>query len=224
MMPNKDKIHEKIISTTNQKGVLTEGIKIGITGGVGSGKSLVLDYLKHKYHCELLIADDIGNEVKLKGNRCYEPIVELLGKEILGEDGEIVKSRMAAKVFASKELLNQVNEIIHPAVYDEIQDRMEIAWTKGVTVCVVEAALMIEAGYRSFLDEIWYVHCNEETRRIRLRETRGYSDEKIDQILAVQLKESDFIANSDRIIENDSSVEEVYKQIDQIMGELLCRM
>ena len=94
---------------------------IGITGGIGSGKSLALSYLQNKYGCFVIKADDIGNEVKLKGNVCFEPIVKLLGKDILGDNGEIVKSFMAEKIFNDPVLVDKVNDIIHPAVRKEIQ-------------------------------------------------------------------------------------------------------
>ncbi len=196
--------------------------KIGITGGVGAGKSEVLFYLKSHFNCEVLYADDIGNEVKRKGHPCYEKIVRLLGEEILDSDGEIMKPVMAEKIFASPELLKKVNEIIHPAVYDEIMKRMKQAFDKQIPICFIEAALMIEAGYESFLDEIWVVHASKEIRMKRLMDTRGYSKERVEQIFQRQLEEDEFIKHATRVIYNSSSKEELERQINAIMGELLC--
>lgn len=196
--------------------------KIGITGGVGAGKTVVLSYLQSHYNCEVLYADDIGNEVKRKGHPCYDEIIKLLGNEILDSEGEIMKPVMAERIFASPELLKKVNDIIHPAVYDEIMKRMNQAFDKQIPFCFIEAALMIEAGYESFLDEIWVVHASKEVRIKRLMSTRGYSKERIEQIFQRQLDEDEFIKHATRVIYNSSSVEELEQQINAIMGELLC--
>ena len=119
---------------------------LGITGGIGSGKSLALSYLQNKYNCFVIKADDIGNEVKLKGNSCYKAIVKLLGKDILGEDGEIDKNLMAEKIFSDSDLVEKVNSIIHPAVRKEIERLIKVN-SKDYQIFVIEAALLCEADY-----------------------------------------------------------------------------
>ena len=89
---------------------------IGITGGVGAGKSLVLQLLQKHCRCRVLLADEVGNEVKLPGQPCYERLVELLGKQVLSSDGTIDRKKMAERIFADPALLDQVNGIIHPEV------------------------------------------------------------------------------------------------------------
>ena len=93
---------------------------IGITGGVGAGKSSVLKTLEEHCNCKLILADDVGNKVKEPGQRCYLKIIELLGKDILEEDLTINRGKMAGKIFADPETLEQVNAIIHPAVEEYI--------------------------------------------------------------------------------------------------------
>ena len=78
---------------------------IGITGGIGAGKSQVLQYIKQHYDCRIILADDVGNEVKLPGKNCYKQLVELLGNDILDVNGFIVKEKMAAKIFSDVSLL-----------------------------------------------------------------------------------------------------------------------
>ncbi|MBR3634704.1 MAG: dephospho-CoA kinase, partial [Lachnospiraceae bacterium] len=89
---------------------------IGITGGVGCGKSRILEYIRENYNCKIITADDVANEIKEPGEVCYQPLIDLLGKEILGKDKRIDKKKMAAKIFADESLLLKVNDIIHPAV------------------------------------------------------------------------------------------------------------
>ena len=93
---------------------------IGITGGVGSGKSALLHYIAQNYNCKIILADEVAHRVKEPGQPCYEKLVELMSSDILNADGTIHKGRMAAKIFESEELLGKVNKIIHPAVKEAI--------------------------------------------------------------------------------------------------------
>ena len=91
-------------------------ISVGITGGVGAGKSAIIEYLRENTNCEILFADRYAEELEKRGNVCYEPLIELLGEDILGEDLEIDRGKMAAKMFGDPILTQGVNDIVHPAV------------------------------------------------------------------------------------------------------------
>ncbi len=187
---------------------------IGITGGVGSGKSLVLEYLKENYPCRIYIADKIANDIKEPGSKINEKLVELLGDEILNEDGSVNKPVMATKMFASEELTKKVNEIIHPAVKDYLVDSIELAKKdENIKYVFIEAALLIEAGYKDILDEIWYVRRPSAERFKSLSDSRGYTLEKTKSIMDKQLSDGDFAKNSDRIIENDGTIDELYGKV-----------
>lgn len=195
---------------------------IGITGGVGAGKTVVLNYLKEKYPCEVLVADDIGNDVKMPGGRCYEAFIGLVGREIVTEDGTIDRAKAAEIIFADDALLDEVNALIHPAVKEEIKVRTAQAKAEGkVNFVFIEAALLIEAGYVPDLDELWYVCAGEKLRAKRLMEGRGYSTERIEGIMEQQLKDEEFRKYADRVIVNDGTIEELKEQIDKIMGDYL---
>ena len=99
---------------------------IGITGGVGAGKTEILKYIGQHYKCEIYLADEIGHKVKEPGTEGYHALVALMGDGILAPDGQIDKPVMAAKIFADPTLLEQVNAIIHPAVKKYLADRLEI--------------------------------------------------------------------------------------------------
>ena len=206
---------------------------IGITGGIGSGKSLALLYLQNKYGCFVIKADDIGNEVKLKGNVCFEPIVKLLGKDILGDNGEIVKSFMAEKIFNDPVLVDKVNDIIHPAVRKEIQSLIR-ANSKDNKIFVIEAALLVEADYFSLLNELWEINADKETRIERLISSRGYPREKCESIIDLQHGTEYFKNASDeyikktarkdyygfKVLNNNLTPDDLYKQIDEKMEEI----
>ncbi len=162
---------------------------IGITGGVGSGKSALLAYIGGHYNCKILLADEAAHRVKEPGKPCYEKLTALLSKEILHKDGTIDKGRMAAKIFSDEKLLAKVNAIIHPAVKELI------------------------------VDEMWYIYADKKKKKKRLLSSRGYSEEKIDSIMATQLSEEEFRKYCKVVIDNNGSLLEAYGQIDQELEE-----
>lgn len=203
---------------------------IGITGGVGSGKSEALNYLKENYDCAIIRADDLGNEVKIKGNECYEPIINLLGNDILDDNGEIIKNKMADKIFGNPDLLEKVNNIIHPAVRTRIDSFIEEE-SKNHKFIFIEAALLVQANYLPMLNELWEIKCSKDVRIERLMETRGYSLEKATSIIDSQPDENYYEnacneyksqANREdfygyRPFINDMMVEFLYIQLDGAM-------
>lgn len=194
---------------------------IGITGGVGAGKSEILSYIRKHYKCRIYLADEVAHLVKRKGEKCYFKLVELLGEQVLEkESGEIDKKVMAAQIFADEKLLEEVNQIVHPAVRNYLEERIEEARQDEETeILFIEAALLIEAGYKELMDELWYIYADEEVRRTRLKENRGYSDEKISQIMESQLSEEEFRKECDFVIDNSGKIEDSYKQIQKKLEE-----
>lgn len=197
---------------------------IGITGGVGAGKSRILEYLADKTDCRIIIADQVAHRLEEPGEVCYERIVTLLGREIVGPDGRIDKDRMAARIFGDQEVLSRINEIVHPAVKAYIRQEIDEAEKAGtLRYLFIEAALLIEDGYGQIVDEMWYIHADEAVRRERLRINRGYSDEKIDRMMQGQLSEEAFYRHCPVVIENSGTFKSVYRQIDEKLGEDLCQ-
>ncbi|MBR1854778.1 MAG: dephospho-CoA kinase [Lachnospiraceae bacterium] len=189
---------------------------IGITGGIGAGKSELLTYIRKHYYCEIYLADEVAHLVKRKGSDCYERLVELLGEEILGPDGEIDKAVMAQVIFGRNDILQKVNAIIHPAVQEYLLEKLRGARENPeVELFFVEAALLIEAGYKGLVDELWYIYAREDVRRKRLAANRGYSEEKISNIMDSQLSEDDFRKNCDFVIDNSGELADSFRQIDR---------
>lgn len=193
---------------------------IGITGGVGSGKTKILDFLKENYRCEVIVSDELAKDLCKSGKPCFEPLTDLLGKDVLSLNGEIDNSKMASKIFADKNLLEKVNGIIHPAVRVFIEDRIKTLRKENtLDYLFIEAALLIECGYKEIVDEMWYIYTNIDVRRKRLKESRGYSDAKIDSILKSQLSEEEYRKNSDFEIDNSGLCEDSFEQIRERLGE-----
>ena len=195
---------------------------IGITGGVGAGKTKILTYLSEHYSCRIILADQVANQLKEPGQKCYEEIITLLGTQILNPDGTIDRLKMAERIFSDQELLRRVNEIIHPAVKEYILQVIEEERRRDkIDFLFLEAALLIEEGYESIVDELWYIYADESVRAERLKANRQYSDEKIQKILRSQLSDEEYRAHCSTVIDNGVALEETYRQIEKKMGEYL---
>ena len=193
---------------------------IGITGGVGSGKTQVLSYIEKHYKCRIVRSDETAHLLYEPGQECYKKLVALLGLEILAEDKTIDKGKMAAVIFSNKMLLERVNQIVHPEVKNYILRQIEYEKGKGVVdYFFIEAALLIEEHYDQIVDVLWYIYADTQIREKRLIENRQYSTQKIAYIMEGQLSEEEFRKHCQVVISNNGSLEETYKQIKGIMGD-----
>lgn len=193
---------------------------IGITGGVGAGKTRILEYLKENTNCDIIVADQVANKCKEPGQPCYESIVALLGKEVLDSDGTIDRKKMASLIFEDGTLLNKVNNLIHPIVQSFILNKIEKEKAENkLKVIFLEAALLIEAGYLPYLDELWYIHVDHKERVRRLQEGRNYTKEKTESIIRYQLSEEEFLGHANVVINNSGSFEETIRQLEKVCQE-----
>lgn len=191
---------------------------IGITGGVGSGKSAVLNYIGKNFDATVLQADEAAHLLMQPGKVCYRPLIDLLGNGITDACGDIDRRKMAAVIFCDESMRTKVNAIVHPKVKAYIQKAIEREREMGTDFFFIEAALLIEDHYDEICDELWYVFAEEDIRRERLRRDRGYSDKKIDDIMGTQLSEETFSEKCDFEIDNSKSLEETIRQITQRMN------
>lgn len=187
---------------------------IGITGGVGAGKSQVLSFLEKTYKAQVFQADEAGHQVMEPGTKAYGQIVDYFGKGILAGDGQIDRRALGALVFSDEKKRKYLNGIIHPAVKALALEEIARAHNEGVCrLFIIEAALLIEDHYEEICDEFWYVYADETVRRERLRISRGYSDEKITAMFESQLTDEEFREHCRVVIDNSGSIEEAYEQI-----------
>ena len=192
--------------------------KIGITGGVGAGKSKVLEYLGTR-GAKIYQADVLACQLQQPGTSCFEKIVEVFGQSILSTDGEIDRKELGNMVFSDKEKLEKLNGIVHPTVNKEIACLIEAEKTKGTRIFVLEAALLTEKVYRDMLDEIWYIYAEESTRKVRLMDSRGYTCEKINAMFAAQASEEVYRLVCDKVIDNSGAFESTIVQIEAALQE-----
>lgn len=193
---------------------------LGITGGVGSGKSTVLAYLKEKWGASCVLCDDIGRRLQEKGGSCYAFMTEMFGPSCLHEDGSLDRAAIAAQVFAAPTLLERVNSVIHPAVRREVERLAEEERQRGTKLFVIEAALLLEADFARMCDCVWYIYADAESRMVRLARNRGYSRERAQKIMSAQRPDSFYRERCGRVIDNSfEGFSSVRAQIDRALLE-----
>lgn len=190
---------------------------IGITGGVGAGKSEVLNFIAGRYDATVVEADQVGYLVMQPGKEAYESVAELFGPSVVKEDQTLDREKIAQIVFEDRQLLEKLNAIVHPAVKRYIRRAIQMEQEAGTEIFVVEAALLIEDKYDEICDELWYIYADENVRMHRLMKNRGYSVEKIRGILANQLSEEEFESHCDFEIDNSGDFQDTVRQIEQRM-------
>lgn len=187
---------------------------IGITGGVGCGKSTVLELIEKNFNAFVIKADDVGKHVLDKGTKGYEQFIDLFGEKFLDGQGEVDRAALAQVVFQNPGKLMVLNSIVHPMVKKHIVEEMaRVRCLEQYDYFFVEAALLLEDHYEVFCDEIWYIYADIDSRRKRLGDSRGYSDEKTDSIMKNQLSEEIFRKRCDYVLDNSGSIEETYEQL-----------
>ena len=192
---------------------------IGITGGVGSGKSEILNILKNDYQAKVIQSDHVAHELMVPGAKRYDAIVQAFGNEILNEDQTINRPILGEIVFRDETKLSLLNSITHKNVDEEILSRIDqFGKEEPEGLLVIESALLVGAGYEKRFDQLWYIYTREEVRYERLKASRGYSDEKIKQMIEKQQKEEEFKAMASNIIDNSGDLEDTKAQIVKILG------
>ncbi|MCB6200278.1 dephospho-CoA kinase [Extibacter muris] len=193
---------------------------IGITGGVGAGKTQILEYLNDRYGATVCQADEVAKKLQKKGTDCHRAIVEHFGVEILDSRGELDRERLAQIIFTDGKERAALNEIVHPAVKEEVRKIIRREERKHTSLFILEAALLLDDHYEQICDEIWYVYVEDAIRKKRLIYARGYDAEKVDDIIASQLPKDVFLRNCDRVIDNSGIFEETKMQLDEMVRNL----
>lgn len=189
---------------------------LGITGGVGAGKSRILEILKQEYGARIIQADQVAAALEEPGEPGLLALTELFGTEILDRDGSLDRKAFARRIFTDEKALDMVNQVIHPMTWKKIQEMLE---QEPCPVTAVEAALFNEES-RSLCRHLVFIDTSEENRILRLMEGRGYSREKCLDIMKNQPDRAYFLQLSDYVIDNNGSLEAVRSQVRRMMEEV----
>ncbi len=191
-------------------------LKIGLTGGIGSGKSLAAKRFA-MLGASVYQADEISRHALDPGAVCYDRVVSAFGTEILCEDKTINRKLLGQIVFSDKNRLSDLNAIVHPYVINELfamaeRDLKDV--TRGIAV--FEVPLLFETGMQSNMDRTILVHCDEELRIQRVMQRDGLSREQILARMRAQMPEDQKRSLADFILDNNGNEEELFNQIDAL--------
>lgn len=193
---------------------------IGLTGGIGTGKSTVSDYLR-KNGCMIIDADEISRKMTAKGAPALAVIKKTFGDRYVSADGELDRKALGDLVFGDSEKLGILQNIITEKVIDEIKCRLKtLSDTKYDGIIVLDAPLLYECNMDDIADENWLVKSDNEVRieRVAARDnlTRDQIMARIDNQMSQREKEK----RSDYIIDNSGTLDELYKQIDSLLERI----
>ena len=192
---------------------------IGLTGGIGAGKSVVAGILGG-LGAEIIDADKVGHEVYEPGTAGFRAVTEAFGEDIVGLDGRIDRGRLGALVFGNSGELERLTAIVHPLIRETVDERIAAARAiPGLKATVLEAAILLDSDWDAVTDEGWVVSAERGEVRERLAEARGLSAEEVDARANKQMSDEDRRARADVLIENRGSLDELRTQIENLWRE-----
>jgi dephospho-CoA kinase len=187
---------------------------IGLTGGIGSGKSTVAEMLARR-GAVVIDADRVGHESYRPGSEGFQQVVGAFGQEIVAPDGSIDRRALGAIVFAHPEARARLNAIVHPLIASEVGRRVaEARAAAEPRPIVIEAALLIDAGWRALVDRVWVVAVSAENAIARVTASRGLSREEVERRLAAQMPDAERRRQADLVIENDGTPAELEERVE----------
>ncbi len=191
---------------------------IGLTGGIGSGKSTVAEMLR-ELGAHVIDADRVAHEVYEPGTEGWEAVVAAFGRDVIGPDGRIDRKKLAGIVFSDPEALGRLNRIMHPLVDRELRRRLQALRDQNHPgPVVVEAALLIEAGWHTLTDEVWLVVAPSETVRQRLIEQRRMEPTDVDARRSAQLPDEARKPYAHVVLDNSSTLAALRGQVQQALA------
>lgn len=194
-------------------------IKIGLTGGIATGKSTVGRILRQK-GIIVISSDELAHQAMLPGSATYQLIVAEFSPKILTSDGEINRRLLGEIVFKDEAARKKLEQIVHPFVINGIRKSLEFYSKQGVRIVVVEIPLLFEVGLTDLFDQIWVVSSTFESQLQRIHERDGLTEEEAKKRIAAQLPLKEKEKRADVVIKNDSNLDSLEKQVVALLRTL----
>ena len=193
---------------------------IGLAGGIGAGKSEVSRILG-EMGAEVLNADRYGHEVYLPGTDGHREVVEAFGEDVLQPNGEVDRRALGSKVFGNPEAMAQLNAIAWPRIRQKLEDGIEEQRQLGTGVVVLDAAVLIEAGWTDAADEVWVVTAPEGDVVSRLQARNNLTEEQVRARMASQMSSEERVKHADVVVANDGDLQGLQSNIEKLWQERL---
>jgi len=198
-------------------------LTIGLTGGIGSGKSTVAQILG-EFGAAILDADKVAHTTYAPGGPAYDAVIAAFGAQVLAPDRTIDRKKLGAVVFGNPEQLNKLTSIVWPATFESIRRNVAELRASGAKLpIIVEAAILIEANWQPLFDEIWLVRAPREQVVTRIEIQRGLKPAETETRIRAQLSDEERAKNATLVIENNGSIEELRDLLKTVWSEALER-
>ena len=192
--------------------------RIGLTGGIGSGKSTVANFLARR-GAAIVDADAISRSLTAPGGRAMAAIARTFGDEIVGTDGAMDRTAMRERIFSDPQAKRQLEHIIHPLVGQITAEQAQAAVQSGQRVVVFDVPLLVESGerWRQQVDRVVVVDCDVETQKQRVMARSGLSAEEVERIVAQQASRAQRLACADLVVFNQGIS---FDELDTLVGQV----
>ena len=190
-------------------------IVIGLTGGIGTGKSEVSRILRD-LGAAIIDADKVGHEAYLPNSEAWTAVVEAFGREVLQPNQEIDRKKLGSIVFGNPDALATLNGIMHPIMYGMIEERIDALREGEAAGVVVEAAILIEANWTPLVDEVWVTVAPEEEVIRRVQARNNQSPEQIRSRIRAQLSQEERERRADVVIANDGDLRQLRDTVEDL--------
>ncbi|HKN13139.1 MAG TPA: dephospho-CoA kinase [Candidatus Binatus sp.] len=198
-------------------------LTIGLTGGIGSGKSTVAQILG-EFGATVLDADKVAHTTYAPGGPAYDAVIAAFGAQVVAPDRTIDRKKLGAIVFGNPERLNKLTSIVWPATRESIRRNVSELRASGAELpIVVEAAILIEANWQSLFDEIWLVRAPREQVVGRIEIQRGLKPSESEARIRAQLSDEERAKHASLVIENNGSLEELRNLLKEVWADVLKR-
>ena len=198
-------------------------VKLGITGGVGSGKSVVCEYLKNK-GLHVVSTDELARKAVMPGTSAYDQIVSYFGEDVLSDDGTLNRKKLRGIITADKKKKEMLELFVHPEVFVQMEKEFEASGKRRYAVIAFEVPLLFETGLEFFFDFVLTVSVNADVRAKRLMSRDQITKKEAEAFMGIQMPEADKIKKSDFVVDNNGSLEETRVKVDRFYEILMDRI
>lgn len=194
-------------------------LKVAITGGIGSGKTAVSDYIECKGYI-VIDADKVAHEITAPGGKAIPEIERIFGKEYIMPDGSMDRAKMRELVYSNQDAKTKLEECTTRVVIKDIEDRVASCESDGEKIVFIVAPLLFEQGCYDGYDEIWLVISDNKTRQTRVAIRDNLDNDSVDRIMKSQLPDSVKMELATEVIDNNSTLDNLYKRVDELIEEI----
>lgn len=192
-------------------------MRIGLTGGIASGKSAVAEFLKTQ-KIPVVDADEVSRAVMRPGSSLFHDIVQAFGHEVLNGDGDLDRVALGEKVFSNPQALERLNALTHPVIWAEMQ-RQVTELEEVHPLVVVMVPLLLENRRQDWVDEVWLVSLPRHVQKARLMERNHLTDEQAEARISAQMPLEAKLALADRVIDNSGSLEQLHQSLLEVLRQ-----